>query len=149
MRNLELLAPGDTVRADLDKFGSVEVALSRDVLVLLGLDSNGDCSFELLGRLGQDSHRPEHVHYQEVLEALAQQSVPWSTDPALTFPGQQAIRSACGVSLTFTDDHPEWVTHDSCPECVLDPPPGLLHSIYASTPNLKGGSETRTGDDGR
>ncbi|WP_328394030.1 hypothetical protein [Nocardia sp. NBC_00416] len=135
LRKLALLAPGDTVCGDLDKFGSVEVGLSQDVLVLLGLDSDGDCSFELLGRLGQDGHRSEHVHYQEVLDAPAQQAVPWSTDPAATFPGQRAIRTACGVSLSFTDDHSERVTADSCPECVREPLPGLLlHSIYASIP---------------
>lgn len=84
-----------------DRYGSVDLAVSEDQLVLLGLDHDGDLDFELPGVLGAGT-QPAAIP-RDVLEAeLTKAGCPLSDDPSLTFPGQQsAVRTGAGVSLVF------------------------------------------------
>ncbi|HTJ67900.1 MAG TPA: hypothetical protein VL551_10255 [Actinospica sp.] len=84
-----------------DKYGSLDLALSDDRLVLLGLDHDGDLVFELPGALGtgiQPGVVPRELLQEELMKAGCQRT----EDPSLTFSGQQsALRTEAGVSLVF------------------------------------------------
>jgi hypothetical protein len=132
LRDLGLITLAEPGPEDSGKFGSIEVHLTRGTLRLLGLDSMGDCSFEVPGTLARGSAGREHVSHEEVIGALASHGISWSEDSQLTFPGEQlAIKTASGVGLVFTDDHPEW---------AIGLPPGLLlDSMYKHEPGWTGG----------
>jgi hypothetical protein len=131
LRDLGLITQAEPGPEDSDKFGSIEVHLTRGTLRLLGLDSMGDCSFEVRGTLARGSAGREHVSHEEVIGALARHDIGWSEDAQLAFPGEQlAIKTTSGVGLVFTGDHPEW---------AVDLPPGLLLvSMYKHEPGWTG-----------
>ena len=126
LRGLRMIGPGEAVPTENVKFGSVEIYISRGVVVMLGLDSMGNLSFNLPESLRQGGSRHEYVRHQEVIDALARHSVRWSEDPDLTFDDQVAIKTTSGVSLVFTDRSPGWATNVSHRL--------LLHSMYRSAP---------------
>lgn len=132
LRDLGLITLAGPGPEDSGKFGSIEVHLTRGTLRLLGLDSTGDCSFEVPGTLARGSAGREHASHEEVTGALASHGMSWSGDSQLTFPSEQlAIKTASGVGLVFTDDHPEW---------AIGLPPGLLlHSMHKQEPGWTGG----------